>query len=666
MERLLERAAACGIETEYVDGLGRRRRADPQIVSRVLQAMTGEHESAVRRLPRSIVVRGAAEARVDVALPDGTRLRWEIVSGRELAAGSAAAPGFVLPQHLPQGLSRLRVTLNEGAGEEALLIVCPQHCFQGVASDDARLWGIAVQLYAVRSARNWGHGDFSDLLKLVDHAAALGASAIGLNPLHALFDDRPTQPSPYFPSSRLFLNPLYIDLDAVPEFAGARRSDLEGTIARLRGAEMVAYAAVAEAKLAALRLAYQSFRSSCSRERRDAFERFRQERGETLAKFAAFEFLRRKLGIPWPKWPLTWRRPYGSAVAELRKTHAGELGYFEFVQWLAHEQLERCRARARERGLSIGLYLDVAVGVRPDGFDAWCDQDAILPDMRVGAPPDLLNRSGQDWGLAAFNPGALGERGFAPYRRMLQESMRYAGAIRLDHVLGLNRVFLVPTGASPADGLYVRYPLEALLAVTVLASVEAGCIVVGEDLGTVPKGFRDTMRDWGLWGYQVMLFERSRHGEFLPAGRYRKDAVVTFATHDLPTFQGWWEAHDLAARRALGLKAVETRRQRQSSRRALREALLMSAREQNDFTAVVKFLAHAPSRLLMVSMEDLLGVADQVNVPGTVDNHPNWRRRLPVALEELIGHERIRAVAAQMRLAGRSAPGRGEAGGMPG
>jgi len=233
-------------------------------------------------------------------------------------------------------------------------------------------------------------------------------------------------------------------------------------------------------------------------------------------------------------------------------------------------------------------------------------------------------------------------------------------------VLGLNRVFLVPAGASPADGLYVRYPLEALLAVTVLASVETDCIVVGEDLGTVPKGFRDTMRDWGLWGYQVMLFERSRRGEFLPARRYRKDAVVTFATHDLPTFQGWWAARDLAARQALGLKAGETRRQRQSARRALRAALRMSAREQNDFAAVVNYLARAPSRLLMVSMEDLLGVADQVNVPGTVNNYPNWRRRLPVALEEMIGHERVRRVAAEMQLAGRSASRRSEVGGMPG
>jgi len=244
--------------------------------------------------------------------------------------------------------------------------------------------------------------------------------------------------------------------------------------------------------------------------------------------------------------------------------------------------------------------------------------------------------------------------------------MRYAGAIRLDHVLGLNRLFVVPAGGSPADGLYIRYPLEALLAVTARASVETGCIVIGEDLGTVPKGFRDTMRDWGLWGYQVMLFERSGGGGFLPAGCYREDALVSFATHDLPTFKGWWQARDLAARRALGLAAGETRRQRQAARRALRGALRMSARERNDFTAIARFLARAPSRLLMVSMEDLLGVADQVNIPGTVDSHPNWRRRLPATLEEFVDHDRVRRVAAEMQLSGRSQAERGNATGMPG
>jgi 4-alpha-glucanotransferase len=654
-ERLLERAAAWGIDADYQDGFGRRRKAKPPVVSRLLAAVAGEREHPARLLPRSIVVRGHASRHVDVAAPDGTALRWEIFSAQAIAAGKANAPCLMLPQALPAGLLRLRVTdTHSGSSEEASLIVCPPRAYQGDDQTPRRMWGLAVQLYGVRSARNWGHGDFTDLLSLIDLAADLGASAIGLNPLHALFDDRPAEPSPYFPNSRLFLNPLYIDLDAVPEFPGAKRAGLVETIARLRTAEMMDYAAVAEAKLRALRLAYDHFRSHGARERRDGFERFRQAHGTTLAEFASFEVLRRKFAVPWWEWPLPWRQPDAAALDELRRTDDGGIGYAEFVQWLAHEQLDRCRARGRERGLPIGLYLDVAVGVRRDGFDAWCDQDAILPDVTIGAPTDLLNRAGQDWGLAAFNPVALEDRRFEPYRRMLQASMRYAGAVRLDHVLGLKRLFLVPAGRSPADGLYIRGPFEALLAVTTLESVATKCIVIGEDLGTVPDGFRETMFDWGLWSYQVMLFERSRQGEFCPAENYRAEALVTFATHDLPTYKGWWDGGDLAVRKALGLAAGETPRQRRTARDALRRALRLSGSEQTKFPDVVKFLAGTPSRLLMVSMEDLLGLPDQVNVPGTIDSYPNWRRRLPLSLEDVRLQEGVVSVAETMRSAGRS------------
>jgi 4-alpha-glucanotransferase len=658
MDRRVARAAAYGIDTEYKDGFGRRRRVKPEVLERVLVAIAGDREHPPRLLPRSIVVRGKGARHVDVAAPDGTALQWEILSDHVIAAGRANAPCLMLPHELPAGLLRLRVTdAHAGVGEEPSLIVCPQRAYQGNEQTPRRMWGLAAQLYGVRSARNWGHGDFTDLLALIDLAADLGASAVGLNPLHALFDDRPAEPSPYFPNSRLFLNPLYIDLDAVPEFAAAKPAGLAATLARLRASDMVDYPAVAETKLRALRLAHDHFRTGGRRARRDAFDRFRRARGADLERFAGFEVLRRKLAAPWWEWPHPWRRPDTAALDELRRTEAAEVGYVEFVQWLAHEQLARCRARAGERGLPIGLYLDVAVGVRRDGFDAWCDQDAIVPDMTIGAPPDLLNRAGQDWGLAAFNPVALEDSRFAPYRRMLQASMRYAGAIRLDHVLGLKRLFLVPVGRSPVDGLYIRAPFEALLAVTVLESSDAKCIVIGEDLGTVPDGFRETTNDWGLWSYQVMMFERSRQGEFLPADHYREDALVTFATHDLPTFKGWRNGDDLAVRRALGLKSGETRRQRQISLTALRRALRMSASEQTEFPDAVRFLADTPSRLLMVSMEDLLGVADQVNVPGTIDNHPNWRRRLPLGLEDMHLQEGLMAVAEIMRSAGRSLSG---------
>jgi 4-alpha-glucanotransferase len=659
MDRLPERAAAWGIDTEYRDGLGRRRKVKPQVVSHLLAAVARDQEHPARLLARTIVVRGEGGRRIDVAAPDGVVLRWEILSDREIAAGGATSPGLMLPGELPTGLLRLRVTAAQGGlSEEASLIVCPQRAYQGAEKTARRTWGLAVQLYGVRSARNWGHGDFTDLLALVDLAADLGASAVGLNPLHALFDDRPSEPSPYFPNSRLFLNPLYLDLDAVPEFPGLRAAGLEQTVERLRNTTMVDYAAVAEAKRHALELAYGNFLETSTPERRKAFDRFRRSRGPALEKFACFEVLRRKFNAAWWEWPSPWREADLTALDSLQRTEQLGVSFFEFVQWLAHEQLDRCRMLARERELAIGLYLDIAVGVRRDGFDAWSDQDSILPGVTIGAPPDALNRSGQDWGLAAFNPVTLEDRQFEPYVRMLRASMQYGGAIRLDHVLGLKRLFLVPGGMSPADGAYIRFPFEALLAVTVLSSAEAGCIVIGEDLGTVPEGFRDTLTEWGLWSYQVMLFERSRRGDFRPPEEYREDALVTFATHDLPTYAGWRDGRDIAVKRALGLATGERRQERQAACDVLDRAMKQSRGERSDFAAVARFLANTHSRLLVVSMEDLLGVPDQVNVPGTVDSYPNWRRRLPVTLEDLTRQDGVMTVAEGMRAAGRGLPTR--------
>ncbi|MGA7489461.1 MAG: 4-alpha-glucanotransferase [Xanthobacteraceae bacterium] len=652
----VERAALCGIEPHYVDGLGRLRTAEPEVVSRLLGAMAWDDDFAPRMLPRTIIVRAPPDRVVRLAAADGLALRWEIFSQQKVAEGCDISPLLTLPQALSLGAFRLLVTATTPAGavtEEASLIVCPPRAYQGGTSAPERMWALAVQLYGVRSDRNWGHGDFTDLLALVDLAADLGASGVGLNPLHALFDDRPSEPSPYFPNSRLFLNPLYIDVEAVPEFPGLRATRLEASVERFRSDSMIDYEAVAAAKMEALRLAHANFRQSGSPKRRRAFGLFRRARGALLARFACFELLRRRLGRPWWEWPPPWRRIDEEALDRFRRAEAAEVGFFEYVQWLAHEQLDRCRARARERSLAIGLYLDIAVGVRRDGFDAWCDQDAILSGMAIGAPPDALNRSGQEWGLAAFNPVALERRQFEPYRRMLQASMHFAGAIRLDHVLGLKRLFLVPDGMQADRGVYIRCPFEALLSVTVLSSVANRCIVIGEDLGTVPENFRETLADWGLWSYQVMLFERSTGGDFRALDSYRRDALVTFATHDLPTYAGWRERRDLAVKRALGMETGETEEERGAALDALRRALNQPGGEPIDFAVLARFLADAPSRLLILSMEDLLGVTDQVNLPGTTDAHPNWRQRLPVALEGLSSQAGVLSAAEVMRSAGR-------------
>ena len=299
--------------------------------------------------------------------------------------------------------------------------------------------------------------------------------------------------------------------------------------------------------------------------------------------------------------------------------------------------------------MRVGLYLDVAVGVQADGFDAWNEQVAISRHLGVGAPPDPLNTAGQSWGLAGFNATGLELKSFAPYREMLRASMRHAGAIRLDHVLGLKRLYLVPQGFSAADGVYVPMPFEALLAATAQESVAHRCVVIGEDLGTVPEGFRDQIAGWGIWSYLVMMFEREDHGPFKSLDHYLANALVTFNTHDLSTYAGWRSFGDLKTKRALGIDPGESDDARWHALAMLDDLLRRNGIDKNDLYSVTNFLARTPSRLLAIALEDFLGLVDQPNIPGTVDEHPNWRRRLPVPLEQIASTIDVAALKAATR-----------------
>jgi 4-alpha-glucanotransferase len=560
----------------------------------------------------------------------------------------------------PSVLARILEAIGAQGKEPRHLEAAAGHitpAFQGSHALPQRSWGIAVQLYGIRSQRNWGHGDFTDLANLIDIASELGASAIGLNPLHALFDDRAEEASPYFPSSRLFLNPLYIDIEAIPEFPRAALADFASAIAALRQRDLVDYASVARCKAKALRLAFEAFHKLATQARRHQFDEFKRAREPLLQSFTAFEVLRRRLGKPWWEWPVELRKPNQSSLRDTLSTDADELDYYAFVQWIADQQLAACRTKAQDAGLPIGLYLDVAVGVRADGFDAWSNQDFVLPSLEIGAPPDQLNTGGQRWGLAGVNPLSLIESDCAPFRQVLRASMQYAGAIRIDHILGLKRFYLIPRGVHADQGAYVRFPFEALLSAAAEESNASRCIVIGEDLGTVPPGFQDTLARYGVWSFQVMLFQRAADAGFIAPEHYRENALVTFATHDLPTFAGWLSGRDLAVKRGLGLDPGETDHDRAASKEALGRALAWRDLPNIDCLSVTAFLAGTPSRLLMVSLEDALGVVDQVNLPGTIDQHPNWRRRLAVPLEDLLTSSILRSIGSVMEATGRAARG---------
>jgi 4-alpha-glucanotransferase len=531
----------------------------------------------------------------------------------------------------------------------------PEPAYQG---DGRKCWVLAVQLYGVRSRRNWGHGDFSDLAALLDIVADLGCAGIGLNPLHAQFYDRPgCSGSPYSPNSRLFLNPLYIDVEAIEEFDRAHAVVRSPDIARLRDAELADYPSITTLKIAGLRAAYRSFAANGSDKRRADFAAYRAERGRPLECFAAFETLRQKHSDAWPEWPEEWRQPSDDALRRLRESHPDELDFHEFLQWNAERQLERCRDIARHRGMSIGLYLDTAVGVDGGGADAWMDRDVVLRGLSVGAPPDQFNPAGQDWGITAYNPHGLVARRFEPFRQMLRAAMRHAGAIRIDHVLGLMRLYVVPHRLGSAKGAYLRLPFADMLAVVAEESRRWNCITIGEDLGTVPEGFRDRLAAWGVWSYLVVMFERNGDGSFRRPEEYPERAIATFNTHDLATFTGWMTSHDLRIKHAINVDPGETEDDRRNSRVTLYSALAEATGSQRiGFEDVAAFLGATPTRLVSIAIEDVLGMEDQVNVPGTVTEHPNWRQRWPVLLEELSSDQRLRDIAATLARAGRGLP----------
>jgi 4-alpha-glucanotransferase len=613
-----------GIEPGYIDARGA-----PQITpTSVLTALERSLQRVDANQPQQgvIVLR---DGRVSNQFNDETIVTWSLRdSGGNVVAASNTGQEEV-PQKLASGSYLLQLSTAERGQQTIPVLIAPAEAYQPSYFDDGRrAWLLMVQLYAVRSTRNWGHGDFGDLARLLTIASKAGAAGIGLNPLHAL---APGRASPYSPNSRRFLNPLYIDIDSIPEFSSARDAQIEEAIAQLRNTNLVDYGAVNAAKYRALAAIFAEFERAGSTERRNEFLRFRSDCGSALSQFSAFE-------------------------ASKRDGNASRPALHAFAQWIAHTQLESCACLAKELKMPIGLYMDIAVGVDPSGADTLCAPNSFVTGLTVGAPPDIFNPMGQNWELATFHPQVLIDTDFAQFRDMLRSAMRYAGAIRLDHALGLFRLFLIPAMLSPREGAYVKFPFEALLAVIAQESVAARCLVIGEDLGTVPEGVCDALNDWGIWSYRVALFEYDGKGRFRDACAYPMNAVVTFNTHDLPTFVGWQSAHDLATRRNLHLLSGESTEERQQALMAFRATLAHHGiSSEISLPNALRYLARTPTKLLAISLEDILGLSEQPNMPGTVDEHPNWRQRLPLDVDQLASHQMFLSVSAVLADEGRHA-----------
>jgi 4-alpha-glucanotransferase len=545
---------------------------------------------------------------------------------------------------------------------ESALFASPgavETCFVPAFLHRDRVWGLTCQLYGLRSERNWGVGDFEDLARLAEIVGAAGGDFLGVNPLHALYPADPERCSPYSPSSRRFLNVLYIAPDIEPEFARIAPPSLDA----LRQSDLVDYGAVARTKFAALEAMFEVFQAEAPQERRSDFEAFRSRGGAALEDHCLFEALHaRHDGAPWWEWPEALRRAYNEEISRFRAGHVGRITFHAWLQWLADGQVKAAQARARAAGMRIGLYLDMAVGVAPDGAMAWADPDLMVRGVHIGAPPDPFNWQGQDWGLTPQRPTALIERDFEPLREDLRASMHHAGAVRIDHAMALQRLFWVPAGAPATAGTYVRYPLAGMLATVAEESRHYGCVVVGEALGTVPEGFWPLLADKELQSYRVLFFERLQDGGFRRPSEWPSQALGCVSTHDLPTLCGWWTGRDIEWRQDVGFLEPEDaeaeRHDRAQQRELLWEALasqdLVSAKtapsrlDADAIVAVHSFVAMSPVRLLGVQLEDSVGEIEQPNLPGASDPHPNWRRKLSVPLEDLAEHPLFRALCTAM------------------
>jgi (1->4)-alpha-D-glucan 1-alpha-D-glucosylmutase len=682
--------AAAGIAPEYEDVWGTRHRAPPAALAELL-ARFGTGSGAATGLPPTLVIRAGQP--LVAPLPAGARA-WRLVEEAgavhriPVDAGADDPAGVTVLAELPLGRHRLEAVDGDRVIAAATVVVHPGRCHRpGFLDEGARPWGVSAQLYALATDRTWGVGDFGALRALLDAGGAAGADVVGLNPLHALFGANPAHDSPYSPSSREHLNPIYLDVEALPEYAecpAARALREQDAFARqlaaLRALPLVDYPGVWSAKRAVLALLHAHFRARhepAESAHAAAFARFVRERGQPLLRFAAFEAIDAHLratgegGHGWRSWPVAWHDPGGASVRAFVQGEGEDAVHFHlWLQWHADRQLAAAAAHARRVGMRIGLYLDLAVGVDPSGADAWSDRAMLADGVAVGAPPDELQRDGQNWGLPPPCPHRLEAAGFAPFVRALRANMRHAGALRIDHVMALHRLFVIPAGRSAREGAYVRYPLEAAMGVLALESERNRCIVIGEDLGTVPPEVRTAMETFGLLSYRPLLFAKDVDGAFVPPEAYPRNALVAATTHDLPTLAGFWVGHDLALRTAMGLfDDARVREALMASRAQDRTRLLLALDRARLLppgvgadplqipemstalaAAVHAFLARTPSALLMVQPEDLLGIVDQTNIPGSLSPaHPNWQRRLPLPVAEWFADARARAIVDAIR-----------------
>jgi 4-alpha-glucanotransferase len=700
---LVELARRYGIATEYEDWTGRRVPVPRTTLVAVLAALgvaaDDEQERNValaaklrshwtRRLPPTVVGRTGEQIRfwahvthgdpaeVWLQLEDGT-VRRDIrqvdnftppfnLDGRWVGEAS-----FVLPTDVPLGYHRLHLR-SAGSETSGALIMTPDWLGLPERLGARRAWGLATQLYSVRSRQSWGVGDLTDLTDLaVWSASRHGADYLLVNPLHAAAPTKPMEPSPYLPTSRRFVNPIYLHVEAIPEFAELTkrsrirrlRSEVQHRAGRVDAIDRDSSWA---AKRAALKLVHEEPRSAG---RQLSYAAFRDREGRALDDFATWCALAEKYGDDWHSWPAALQHPEAPGVAKFVEKQSDTVDFHRWLQWQLDEQLASAQSQAIRAGMALGVMHDLAVGVHPDGADAWALQDAMALGVTAGAPPDEFNQLGQDWSQPPWRPDRLNELEYQPFRALIRAVLRHAGGVRIDHIIGLFRLWWIPEGAPPTEGTYVRYDHEAMIGIVALEAHRAGAVIVGEDLGTVEPWVRDYLLLRGLLGTSILWFELDRDGSGgpLPAERWREYCLSTVTTHDLPPTAGYLAGDHVRLRESLGLLTRPVAEELESDRAELagwmaelrRVGLLEEGQDDPEavILALYRYLGRTPSRLLGVALTDAVGDRRTQNQPGTTDEYPNWRVPLTgpdgqaIMLEDVFTDPRAATLAEAVRAA---------------
>jgi 4-alpha-glucanotransferase len=718
----------CGITSQYWDNFGRRHRTSQATYRALLSAMrvpwedpaSLDQEIARRRLSRwgsllepvELIAPAPATLRAtmrvwsptpeppavvhllaEMVSETGERYHWErqlkpagLLESHAVPEGFRFALEMPLPANLELGYYDLTLQVRSGGRDETgktrLIAAPPQAYAPDWLDTGRRVWGFNLPLYAVKSRDNWGVGDFADLMAIMRWAASLGAAFVGVNPLHAAGEQDSADPSPYSPTSRVFLNIQYLNLEMTPEMPDCREAqdliaspEFQANKTRLADAALVPYQEVRRLKRRVLELLYQTFcgvhgdAENPRTARGQEFSRFVAAKGETLARFGQFCALVDHLQTGnWRRWPEPYQDPDSPAVAEFARNHPKEVGLFQYGQWLAETQLGQVCQTARESSLPFTLYEDLALGANPGGFDTWAHQDLFALGSALGAPPDAFNPKGQNWGLSPLIPERLRGSGYQLFIDTLQANIPPGGMLRMDHVMGLFRLLWIPRGAEAGQGAYVRYPESELLAILALESVRRRALVIGEDLGTVPPHIRRDLGKSKVFSYRVFYFERDGNHRFLPPEEYPPQAMAAVTTHDLPTLTGFWQGNDLDLKLRLNLYpaghlAEADATTRDEDRRLLLEALQIrgllpegaaigseagNTSLSNLREAVLTYLAQSRAALMEVRLEDIFGVAEQQNLPGTRQEHPNWRIKLPMTLDQMAQNPEATRIAARL------------------